>query len=82
MDDWLQQFPRHQQAIITAWFSAVRVPGQTPDDLLHRASEVIARRLDWAPARDTAELCQAVLLALLHQRPGARQFAQSLLERS
>jgi hypothetical protein len=78
-DDWLAQFgPR--QAIVRAWFAACRLPGQTPEDLLHRLAETVSRRLDWAPAKDTEDLCQAVLLALVHQRPGARQCAARLLE--
>ena len=76
---WPEQFPRHQQAVVRAWFAAVRVPGQSPDDLLHRVSEACARRLDWPVAGDTAALCERVLLALLHQRESARQFAQTLL---
>jgi hypothetical protein len=79
-DDWLAQFGP-KQAIVRAWCSALRVPGQSAEDLLHRLAETVARRLDWAPAKDTQQLCEAVLLALVHQRPGARAFAQSLLER-
>jgi hypothetical protein len=53
----------------------------TPEDLLHRLAETVSRRLDWTPAKDTEALCEQVLLALVHQRPGARQCAASLLER-
>jgi hypothetical protein len=77
-DEWLAQFGP-KQSIVHAWCSAVRVPGQSPEDLLHRLAETVARRLDWAPAKDTQQLCEQVLLALVHQRPGARQFAQTLL---
>jgi hypothetical protein len=76
----LAPFPPHQQAIVRAWFSAVRLPGQTPEDLLHRVAETVSRCLDWGPvARDTEQLCEQVLLALLHQREQARAFAQTFL---
>ena len=80
VSSWLAQFPAHQQGVIRSGFAAVRVPGQSPDALLHRASETIARHLDWEPARDTEALGRAVLLALVHQRAQARQFAATFLE--
>ena len=76
---WLDQFPAHRQPIIRAWFAAVRIPGQTPDELLQRVRATVAHRLDGGPARDTEALCRRVLLALVHHRDGARQFAQTLL---
>jgi hypothetical protein len=78
-DEWLAQFGP-KRAIVRAWLAACRLPGQTPDDLLHRLAETVSRRLDWAPAKDTEALCNAVLLSLLHQRPQARQCAARFLE--
>jgi hypothetical protein len=79
---WLEQFQPHQRSVIRAWFSAARLPSQTPEDLVHRVAEVISRKLDWPVAADTQQLCEQTLLALLHGREGARQFAQILLDPS
>ena len=56
---WLAQFPAHRQPIVRSWFAAVRLPGQSAEDLLHRVAETVSRRLDWQPvARDTQQLCE------------------------
>jgi hypothetical protein len=79
---WLAQFPAAGRAYVTAWFAYARSQGAaTPADILHVVRRVCSRKLEWSMSRSTEQLCRTVLLALVHQRPLAEQYAQTFLTR-
>jgi hypothetical protein len=77
---WLAQFPIAGRHYITAWFSySVSQGAKTPEAVLQIVERVCSRKLVWSMSRSTEALCQGVLLALTHQRPGALSYAATLL---
>jgi hypothetical protein len=80
LDPWLAQFPPQAQPLVSAWFHYGRTQGAaTPEALVQIVERVIHRKLDWSITPQTRELCSTTLLALCHQRAGARAYAQTLL---
>jgi hypothetical protein len=80
-DPWLSQFPLAGQHYIRAWFSyGVSQGAQTADGVLQIVGRVCGRKLEWSMSTTTEQLCKDVLLALMHQRPLAEAYAQTLLE--
>lgn len=77
---WLAQFPPEAQVLVIAWFHyAMSQRPQTPDGLLAIVERLIGHKLDWSTTTTTREACHRTLLALTHQRAGARSYAATLL---
>ena len=77
---WLAQFTQARRAYVVAWFGyAVSQHAETPEAVLQVVQRVCARKLEWSMSASTTQLCQGVLLALVHQRPGALAYAQTFL---
>jgi hypothetical protein len=80
LDPWLSHFPALAQPLVTAWFAYAASQGaQTPDALLTIVERVVSHKLDWSTTLQTRHTCQMTLLALCHQRAGARAYAATLL---
>ena len=79
-DAWLAHFPTASQPYVRAWFGyAVSQQAQTPEAVLEIVQRVCSRKLEWSMTASTEQLCQGVLLALVHQRREALAYAASLL---
>jgi hypothetical protein len=77
---WLAQFPAPAQPLVQAWFAyAVSQGAQTPDGLLEIVERIVSRKMDWSTTPETRQVCSMVLLALCHQRAGARAYAATCL---
>lgn len=77
---WLAQFDHQAQPLITAWFAAAAGQGaQHPEAVLASVTRLLTAKLDWSTTTTTREACHRVLLALLHQRAGARAYAATFL---
>lgn len=77
---WLAQFPGAGRHYITAWFGYAKSQGaKTPEGVLEIVARVCSRKLEWSMSASTEQLCEGVLLALVHQRPGALSYAATLL---
>jgi hypothetical protein len=48
--------------------------------VLEVVARVCGRKLEWSMSTSTEQLCAGVLLALVHQRPLALAYAQTLLD--
>jgi hypothetical protein len=80
LDPWLAHFPATSQPLVTAWFAhAASQRPQTPDALLTIVERVVSHKLDWSTTPATRQLCCTTLLALCHQRAGARAYAGTFL---
>jgi hypothetical protein len=79
---WLAQFAPAGRHYVIAWFNySVSQRAQTPEGILEIVARVCSRKLEGSMSPSTEHLCQGVLLALVHQRPGALSYAQTLLDR-
>ena len=79
---WLAQFPLAGRHYVIAWFAYARSQGaQTPEAVLQIVERVCSRKMEWSMSASTEALCRGVLLALVHQRPQALAYAQTLLPR-
>jgi hypothetical protein len=80
LDPWLSQFPEPVQPLVTAWFGyAANQQPASPDALLEVVTRVVSHKLDWSTTPQTRQLCRTTLLALCHQRAGARAYACTVL---
>jgi hypothetical protein len=80
LDPWLAQFPPEMQPLVTAWFAYAAGQGaQTPDALLAIVERMVSHKLDWSTTPETREACNRTVLALCHQRAGARGYACTFL---
>ena len=78
---WLSQFPAQAQPLVRAWFAYAAGQGaQTPEALLNAVERLVNNKLAWSTTTTTRELCSTTLLALRHQRAGARAYAGTLLK--
>lgn len=57
---------------------AVSVP-VVLEAVLQLVERVCSRKLAWSMSASTEQLCQGLLLALVHQRPAALDYARTLL---
>ena len=81
-DPWVTQFAAEAQPLIVAWFSyAASQRPQTPEALLAIVERLISNKLDWSTPPETRQVCTLTLLALRHQRAGARSYAASVLKK-
>ena len=77
---WLSQFSAQAQPLVTAWFHyAAGQDPKTPDALLTIVERLVNNKLDWSTTTTTRQVCSTMLLALCHQRTGARAYAAMLL---
>ena len=80
LDPWLAHFPPQAQPLVRAWFAYAAGQGpQTADALLAMVERVVSHKLDWSTTPGTRHTCETTLLALCHQRAGARAYACTFL---
>ena len=77
---WLQQFSTVRRHYVTHCFADASHGAPSPEVVLEVVAQLCVERMERSTSRSTEELCKGVLLALIHQRPGALAYAQTLLD--
>jgi hypothetical protein len=80
LDPWLAHFPEASRVLVAAWFAYAAGQGaQTPEELLAVVTRLVSAKLDWSVVPETRQTCSTTLLALVHRRREALDYARAVL---